>query len=319
MTTINDSLDFILGVKPDDEAEILINGIGSFYSLLGLILNGVDEITDDLNFILNGKTYDEINFILNTRIPNECNFLIKAAPPTLIIYDFIEKELEDFELTSDTLINEVTVRYNYDPAEGKFLSAITKHNPLSKLLYREEKSTYELKMIGTTRQAEIIADAVLLSFSIPEIISSFSHDLRSLFIELGDLITLTHSYGLGETGYNQVPAEVIKKDIDGLKINYAAVIKEISTLYQSELVNISQVSSSGAPSITIQYEAGVATITIYAEVAGNPPIEGANVLINGIKKITDKKGQARFNLEHGTYIAQIQASGYEDAEIQFKV
>ena len=49
----------------------------SLYSTQGLILNGVSSVNNNLDFILNGKTYQDNDFILSTRIPDEAFFLVK--------------------------------------------------------------------------------------------------------------------------------------------------------------------------------------------------------------------------------------------------
>jgi hypothetical protein len=96
-------------------------------------------------------------------------------------------------------------------------------------------------------------------------------------------------------------------------------MEQSGTLYASELLSLTQVARSGSAGVTIAYDRGVATITIYADVQGSPPVEGAEVTISGIKQITNKKGQVRFNLLPGKYTAYVSASGYEDAEIVFSV
>jgi hypothetical protein len=232
-------------------------------------------------------------------------------------YAFLEADMTDFEITSEPLINEVTINYSYDFADTKYRSSITKHNPLSKLIYGDAKKPFDLQMLQTTRQVDRVADALLASFSIPQIIATFKHNFKSLHIEVGDPVTITHKAGLAENGYAAVAGVVIKKDF--INSAYAVMIAQSAALYASELLSLTQVATSGAESITITYDKGVATITIYADVQGSPPVEGAEVTIGGVKKLTDKKGQARFNLTPGKYTAHISASGYEDAEIVFSV
>lgn len=240
--------------------------------------------------------------------------------PDIIAFDFKEEELTDFSLTSGDLVNEITIKYAWNHAEGKFTSSLTKHNPLSKLLYGEAKKTLELRMIRGTRQADRIADAVLMTSSVPQLVASFVHDLRSFHVEVGDLVTITHPAGVGENGFSAANALITKKQRRGIAINYEAVMKGINTLYTSELLTISQTAQPGRAGISIIDEGGgVKCITIYADVEGSPPVEGAEVTISGVKKVTDIRGQVRFNLEPGTYTAYISASGYEDGEITFRV
>lgn len=232
-------------------------------------------------------------------------------------YHFFADEITEFSVTSEELINEVTINYAYDFSQGKFQSSITKHNPLSKVLYGTVRQTFDLKMVQTTRQAERVVDSILMTYSIPGIVAEFKHDYRSIHIEVGDVCTISHLAGTGENGFDMSRALVIEKDI--INSSYKISLEKTGSLYSSELLNLTQVAGAGTESISITYEQGVATITIYADIQGSPPVEGAEVTIAGVRKITDNKGQARFNLLPGTYKAYIQASGYEDAEITFSV
>ena len=178
-------------------------------------------------------------------------------------------------------------------------------------------------MIQGARQAEKIADAVLFTSSIPESVASFTHDLRSIYVEVGDNVTLSHPAGLSENGYQDAAAFVSKKRLNGITINYEVIMKAIGDLYWSELLSLSQIAGTGESGINIQYENGVATFTITAILGGGrigPPIEGAEMVINGVRKITDHNGQVRFPLEKGVkYTAYLSASGYEDAQYTFTV
>jgi hypothetical protein len=232
---------------------------------------------------------------------------------------FTEGQIRDLTVKSGEMVNEVTILYSYNWTDGKFRSSITKHNPLSKVLYGTKEKSLELRMVQSTRQAEKIADAILLTSSIPPLQASFKHDLRSLSVEVGDEVTLTHSGGIGENGFVDAPALVLSNSQSGGDISYVVLLKQQSSLYASELLTLTQTVGATKESFSVQYEKGVATITIYADVQGSPPVEGAEVTIGGVKKVTDKKGQVRFNLQPGRYKAIITANGYEDAEITFTV
>ena len=234
------------------------------------------------------------------------------------IYRFKEAEISEFSMTSEELINEVTVNYAYDLAQGKFTASITKHNPLSKLMYGNAKKVYDLRMVQGTRQAERLTDAILMTYSIPQIITAWKHSKRSIYVEVGDVCTITHRAGIGEHGFDGSRALVTSKTVSS-DISYTATMEQDGTLYASELISLTKTAGAGKESISVSYENGVATITIYALVQGSPPVEGAEVIVQGTKKVTDKNGQARFNLDHGKYTAKIQASGYNDAEITFTV
>jgi hypothetical protein len=321
MAVKTNDIDFLLKGKTQDEQDFILQGISHLGNTQNFILPGVVGIDDDLDFILAGKPYDEQAFILQSRNQDELGFILNAISPveSLIRFHFKEDEIDDFQITSGLLVNEITINYAYDFVDDKPSAAITKHNPLSKLLYGDAKKSFDLRMIQRTRQAEKITDAVLMTSSIPGIICSFRHNLRSLHLEVGDIVCLTHQAGLGENGYERALGMISKKRLIGIEIEYGVIMKASGRLYMSELVTLTQTASAGAAGITITYESGVATITIYADIQGSPKIEGAEVTISGIRKITDIKGQVRFPLGKGTYTAKITASGYEDAEITFTV
>jgi hypothetical protein len=157
----------------------------------------------------------------------------------------------------------------------------------------------------------------------PEIKTSFSHDQRSLRVEVGDSVSVTHIAGLAEGGWSKALAVVTKKQLAGAAISYELSMQPTGDLSRSELLSLSQAGgAAGQDSISIDYVNGVATLTIYAILDGGatgPAIEGAEVTINGTMKITDKDGQVRFPLTPGKYRATLKASGYEDASLVFTV
>ncbi len=317
-----DELDLVSVAKSRDELGLTLRGLKQgLYDLQRTSLRGVLTLLDDLDAVLTGKLRDELGLTLASKTTDELGCLVPAVDPPDIyaVYDFVEEEMEEFRITSGRLINEVSLRYNYDYAEQRFKAALTKHNPLSKLLYGEARESFELKMLQGTREAERIADAILKTSSIPEVICTFRHTLRSLHVEVGDIVSITHRAGLDLAGYINALATVTKKGIDGPTISYEVVMQSGERLYRSEMLALSQTAMAGEPGVTVQYDQGVATITIYADVQGYPPVQGAEVTISGVRKITDQNGQVRFNLAPGTYTAYIRASGYEDAEVTFTV
>jgi hypothetical protein len=304
------------------QRDALLHGASALSVVRSGLLRGSDGGYSERDFLLRGKTGVETSGILDTKPDMERGALLLAVDPSesLVRYEFTEKEITAFELTSGELINEITLRYAYDFDGQTYKGAITKHNPLSKLLYGEAKASKDLRMIQGTRQAEKVADGILFTSSVPEILCSFTHDLRSVYVEVGDIVNVSHSAGLGENGYEKALATVSKKTGRGIGIDYELSMKPSGALFASELVTLTTAAGAGTAGVTVTYENGVATITIYADVQGSPPVEGANVTIGGVKKITDAKGQVRFNLASpARYTAQISASGYEDAEVDFSV
>ncbi|MEW6485785.1 MAG: carboxypeptidase-like regulatory domain-containing protein [Pseudomonadota bacterium] len=322
MAITNNDISLILEGKTIDEQLLILSGISGVSDQANLVFKGVVGVEDELDILLFGKTHDELGITLNSKSGDLLAITLNAIEPpeSLVKYRFFEDEITDFTITSGSLVNEITLNYAYDFVEGRPKAAITKRNPLSQLLYGVAKQTIDLMMVQHTRQAEKVADSILLTSSIPEIVCAFTHNLKSIFVEVGDMAGITHRAGIGENGYVDALGRIIRKRIAGSSIAYSITMKTTAgQLYRSELVTLTQISSIGAAGITITYEQGVATITIYADVAGSPPVEGAEVTISGVKKITDTRGQVRFNLQPGRYTAYITASGYEDAEITFTV
>lgn len=314
--------DVILQAKTPIDRDIIIQGITSKSTTSYMILRGGEAKSFSRDGILEGKNFFGRDAILDTKPQNELNILIQAEdPPEIYVrLGFSQDEMDSFSISSaGDPVNEITINYAWDFVSDKARQSITKHNPVSKLLYGVNKETLDLKMLHGTRQAEKIADAVLKTSSIPPVKVSFIHNLRSIRLEVGDLVTITHPAGLGESGYVNATAVITKKNYNGVLINYEARMKALTDFYKSELMTLSQVSTAGKEGITVTYAHGVATITIYADVQGYPPVEGAEITISGVRKVSDKKGQVRFNLVPGTYTATIQASGYEDNEVKFTV
>jgi hypothetical protein len=321
----NNDIDILLKGKTTDEQAIVLQGIAHQTDGLSLILRGVTVVEDGLLAILTGKPYNELGILLNSRGSDDLGIVLNAIDPpqTVVCYNFKEDEISGFQLTSGDLVNEVTILFNYDFDTGEFKGAITKHNPLSKLLYGDAKKTLSLRMIQHARQAEIICNARLMTSSIPQIIAAFQHDLRSLFLEVGDIASLSHRAGLGENGYVAAIGMISGQNLDGIKINYKMIMKAMGNLYASELLSLTEVSASGSAGITITQESpGVYVFTVYSTSktgVNGPTIEGAKMTISGVMKVTDKDGKVRFNLQKGTYTAYVECAGYENGQYTFTI
>lgn len=317
---INERYAILNGLTPMERDALLHGTVLLGHGAWG-ILAGQEGKDSGRDGILRGLTGFGRDCILDTKPSLERGFILLAEDPieSLVCYEFKEEEITDFEISPGGLVNEITLNYAYDHAEGQFKASITKHNPLSKLLYGEAKESRDVQMIQGTRQAEKVADAILMTSSSPEIKASFKHDMRSYRVEAGDIAAITHRAGLGANGYEAAAGIVSLKRVQGIEIFYEVIMKPSGSLYLSELVSLTRAAGTGQAGISITYEAGVATFTVYADIQGNPAVQGAEITINGVKKLTDIKGQARFNLLPGTYKAYIRASGYADAEIRFTV
>jgi len=314
--------DAILAAKIPIDRDMIIRGITSKSTMSYMLLRGKEAKSVLRDGILSGKNFFSRDVILNTRPQNELTMIIQAEdPPGLdVSAEFTADTITGFTMApAGNPVNEITINYAWDFVSDKARRSITKHNPVSKLLYGTNKKILNLQMIHGTRQAEKIADAVLKTSSIPPVKASFTHNLRSFHLEVGDLITITHPAGIGENGFLNSMAMTTKKNYNGPAINYEVIMKASTDFYYSELMTLSQASEAGKEGITVTYDHGVATITIYADVQGYPPVEGAEITISGVRKVSDKNGQVRFNLDPGTYTANIKASGYDDGEVTFTV
>ena len=237
-------------------------------------------------------------------------------------FDFVEPEMDadSFSITSGELINEVTVNYAWNPADGQFMSSLTKHSPLSKLIYGEAKQTFNLKMIQGTRQAEYLCDAILGTSSVPELLTSFKHDFRSVHVEVGDTCTVTHQAGVGPAGFNKARAIVIGKDMDN---NYTVRMERENALYTSELLTLTQTARPGTPGgFTMTSEGNVRTFTFFVILSDGSygePLEGAEITIGGVTEITDRAGQVKFILDSGRYSIKAECPGYASSVTQITI
>jgi hypothetical protein len=234
-----------------------------------------------------------------------------------IRYHFNEQDIEDFKMTSEELINEITVNYAYDHSLRKCRSSITKENPLSKIIYGVTRKNIDLKMIQKTRQAEKIADEMLRTYSIPQIICSFKHNLRSVYVEPGDRISISHAAGIGSSGFVEATGIVTARTIDNISISYTVAMDWVSSLYTSILVSLTQTAGAGKLGIRFQYRNGTLIISVYFDIQGYPPVMGAKITINDKPKTTGVSGDVTFELSNGTYRAIVEASGYDKQEIIF--
>jgi hypothetical protein len=226
-------------------------------------------------------------------------------------------EMESPKTTSEDLFNELTVNYGFDFAEGKYLSSLTKHNPLSKVIYGRSEKTLDLSMIQSTRQAENTCDAALRTYSIPQLIHSFKDDSRTCHLEPGDRVDLTDPDGIGENGFDEAAGIITAQSLSDGAIDYTVALEGDSELYRSELVNLTQAVGATKENLLITYENGVATLTIVNESGAG--IEGVEATISGVRKVTDKSGQVRFKLLPGTYTVNLTAAAYNDVKYTFTV
>jgi hypothetical protein len=237
-------------------------------------------------------------------------------------FPFIEAEMgvDSFNVTPGELVNEATINFAWDPAAETFRSSLTKHTPLSKRIYGDAPKIYDLKMIQGTRQAEYVCDAILQTSSVPELLTAFKHDARSLDVEVGDVCTVTHPAGIGANGFEQARAIVIDKDLEH---NYTVRMERTNALYVSELLTLTQTVQPGSPSgFTMTSEGKVRTFTFHViqpDGSYGLPLEGAEIAIGGVKQITNKSGQVKFTLDRGTYTISASCPGYMPSETRITI
>jgi hypothetical protein len=78
MDVKTNDIDFLLKGKTQDEQDFILQGISHLGNTQNFILPGVVGIDDDLDFILAGKPYDEQAFILQSRNQDELGFILKT-------------------------------------------------------------------------------------------------------------------------------------------------------------------------------------------------------------------------------------------------
>lgn len=311
--------DVLLDVQGYDAASIDAQSIADFYSAC---LKQEIKVACLLDSAITLKVlFDEIvlNIHAHWLISDGKSIMRLRQTDTAAPVRYGFSDVNDLSMEAEDLTNEITINYAYDYGEQKYKSSLTKHNTLSKIIYGDSKKTLDLRMIQHTRQAEKIADAMIRTYSIPQIIAVYKHNFKSLHIEAGDRVALTDPAGIGSSGYVEAPGIVTKKNISGVGIDYTVEMEGSGALYKSELLTLAQTAGAGKLGVNIEYSAGVATVTVFADSQGNPAVPGAKITINGIVKTTNAAGKAYYPLTNGTYTAIIEASGYEKTGMTFAV
>lgn len=297
------------------------NIIASKTTSIAGTLRGFTSGTVGISGVVKGSNNISLDGILLPKEELSIGGILLARDYINAIYSFIENDISNFHVSSTlSLTNMVTVNYAFNQVTNQYDRAVTRKNPISEYMYGLFPGTVNLQMIHKSRQASIIADAFLQMYAFPTVKVSFEHNLTSLYVQEGDTVLLTHRGGIGEYGFIETPGIVIRKSIRDAIIGYTTVVDvSLRNWHKTELVNTFETYSVTGGAIMVTYENGIATLTVYADIANKPPIEGASISIDGVIKLTDLKGQAKFYLERGTYTAYITASGYENAEVTFTV
>ena len=308
--------------KTADEQNIVIQGVENLVDQQNFVIFSAETLNDDQNIVTIGKTADDQNLVVLGKSVNQQNFIVFSEELFRPVYNFVENEIGSFKSYCKLPINEVTIRYAYDFVDSKFRASLTKHNPISKELYLDSPTTkriFEMYDIQDQFTANKIADMILKGMSIPEVYAEFVHNLLSFYVEENDPVTITHLAGFGPEGFVNAPAFVVSRNRSDITINYKVVLKPLKPeLYVSTLLRLTIAQGVGrSGGITLDYNAGVLTVTVYALVEGSPSLEGAKVIINGEVQFTNTNGQAYFNLSPGTYKAYLTKSGYVENSIVF--
>jgi hypothetical protein len=186
-------------------------------------------------------------------------------------------------------------------------------------MYGEQKKILSMQHIQFTRQANDLADAVLKHNSYPIWEISFSHDLRSFYVEVGDYVAITHSAGIDDDGWeNHICLVTEKKLVSNGVIEYVLISIPDYNVYPS-LVSLSETPEAMTEGVAVLYENGVATLTIVSDTNPPVPVEGLTIRIGSDIQITDGKGQVRFELSTGRYTVYITGQGYRDVEYEIFV
>lgn len=304
-----------------NERDAVLYGTGQTSSERWFVVGGHYEKSITRDAVLSGKTGIDRYGVLTGKPCTERSAVLQGQSPVLATYRFLQSDTSKFQATvTGDITNRLTVQYAYDWAHSRYLRSITKRNPYSEAEYGIYEGTVQLPYITQSRQADIMCSAMLRMKSLPQQKISFEHDLRSVFIQEGDVVYLNHTAGIADAGFIDAPATITRKAIRDAVISYTAIADIFNeSLYQSEFVSQFALTEAYGGAVSVTYDRGIATLTIYADIDGRPPVQGANVSIGGVLKATNEKGQVRFSLQPGTYTAYIEASGYEDLQVSFSV
>jgi hypothetical protein len=322
MTAKNDLLEGLgVGKTYDD-----LGGIGicyaDLYSLLKGIGTGVENIYNELDGIGKGTAYDELGSIGQGKGASELMGLAFGDVSGSIGYPFTNEEITDPKLTSGFLYNYITVKYNYNFASNKYQASITKQNGRSIALFGKIEKTFELEFVQYTTLANKIIDELIYTYSMPEIKLIFKNNLKTMFLEEGDKITISLDGGLSPEGeFVNEEADIIKKNISDIEIEYTCMLTKYNKKNaKGELVNITNtISTKGGLAYNLTYNGTTLSIGVFDSTKTSSVIEGASVIINTNVSITNVNGIAYFALGSGTYSATIKATSYEDLIFTFTI
>jgi len=276
------------------------------------------------NIIGNSKEQVEVSILGEGKsLVNRGILGVGEIPKTVkSVYSFTEDEISNFIITSrlDDLVNEISVLYAYNWAENKFTKSITKKETSSQLLYGTRKpSPIERKFLQNTYQANTHIDSILRTNSFPVYEATFTHTMKSFYVEVGDIIDITHSAGIGSNGWNRQICDVVEKSMSTQgEISYK-VVSEQSVKAVPVLLKLSETPEATKESIGLFYEDGLATLTIVSDTDPPKSIKGITVRIGSVTQATNDEGQVRFRLSTGKHKAYLSGQGYENVEYEFFV
>ena len=350
-TDIVEERDILLEGKENAERDIALHGYKDIDITRGISLFGHLERDIERFLVLDGKDLVEREVSIDGKDYQNVGIVIEGKPANIGVYDFVEEEIGDFKIYSnkDNIMNEIVLLYNYDWVEGAFKKGLIKRSLRSKFLYGRQMKVIEAKYIHNDIQADNLAESILTTSAYPVWEASFSHDMRSYYVEVGDYIRITHRAGIAEGGWiNQLATVIDKKTSIRGTLTYTVSTEQIVRVY-SDVLNYSQAFAFGAlgPLSEAEIETqiltaeqiaagiytteGVAgdgaitligpdgsviasrsvTLTVVSDTNNPAALQGIKVEIAGQTAYTDEYGHAKFQLGSGTYLVRLSGAGYE--------
>jgi len=125
-------------------------------------------------------------------------------------YDFRRRRrIQEPEITSEDLANEITLHYGYDTRKGKFRSSSPNTIPSARCFTALGGKEIGLKLVQGTRHAEKVAMRFCGHFLSLSLRASFRHPgSGSIYLDPGDRVSLTDMYGIGDEGFDKATGEI---------------------------------------------------------------------------------------------------------------
>lgn len=219
---------------------------------------------------------------------------------------------EDFgEATArlDEVVTELTIDFDYEPAQDRYRQSITLRAQASEDIYgrRKRATPYQAGALQSRREAFQLGERLLPYLARARWKQSATiSGADALEVSPGAFVNVTATH-LPIAG--QVIVTGVSRDYDS---NSATI--ELEQPYGAapsvRVVQSSQLAAAAEEATTIEYLDGTATITALAP--DGSILTGATITLNGVSRVANAQGQARFVIDPGIYELRINADGYDE-------